>query len=74
MPNLDTVIHSDYDAMSMSSDNLKQIIDEAVDRVLSGSADPIAFCISRATNDDHLFKFSYSDNGWSFDEVDIYTY
>lgn len=71
MLTLDQIMDNNYEAVCTSKENLKEIIQEAVDRIMEGNADPAAVCIAKG-RDDHIIKFSYSYTGWSFDEVTIH--
>lgn len=72
MISLDEILEREYDAVSMSYENLKKVVDEATKRVLSGSASPIAFDISRATSNDDMFILSFSYNGFGYMSTEVY--
>ena len=72
MISLDEILEREYDTVSMSYENLKKVVDEATKRVLSGSASPIAFDISRATSNDEMVILSFSYNGFGYMSTDVY--
>lgn len=72
MISLDDILEKEYDAVSMSYENLKKVVDEATKRVLSGSAEPMAFDISRATSNDDMFILSFSYNGFGYMSIEVY--
>ena len=73
MIKLDDLIKKDVEDISMSLDNLREILQEATERVLQGSAEPVAVELSRATQSDNEYILSFSYNGFSFGSTRIHT-
>jgi len=69
---LDAILENEYDVICISLDNLKKIVKEATDRIINGSAEPIAFDLSRATANDDIFILSFSYNGFGYGSTEVH--
>ena len=71
MITLDTLLgaEDDDEVFELSLDKMKEIIDEAIERVMNGQ-ELMSFDLQRG-QDDNLFIFSFSYNGWSYGSVGV---
>ena len=71
MKNLKEAIESAHGLFAVSEEELREIVREANEKVISGG-DIQAFDIQRSSGDDRAFNVSYSFNGWSYHSITLY--